>query len=244
MSLVKPLIIVKTGEKLASMAEVAGDYEAWIANGAGCAGHRAEVVKVHQGEVLPALSGVAGIVVTGSASMVTERSEWMEQSAAWLRRAVAQQVPLLGICFGHQLLAHALGGEVGYNPRGVEVGTATICLTPEAHRDPLFEGLPEQFPVQLSHRQSVLRLPDGARLLASSDRDPHQAFAVAAGAWGIQFHPEFDARIVRYFVEHYRQRLNEEGDSADRRLAEVTASPHSASLLCRFARLAAQANRA
>jgi len=233
----KQLIIVKTGGKIASLDRVAGDYEQWIARGLGETAYPLTVVDVARGEPLPDLSTVAAIVITGSASMVTERAAWMEQGAAWLRRAVAAEVPLLGICFGHQLLAWALGGEVGYNPHGVEVGTATIRLTAEAQQDPLFSGMPATFPAQVSHRQSVLRLPAGARLLAASDKEPHQAFAVGACAWGIQFHPEFDAPIIRYFIEHYRQRLLEEGDSAERLLGSVRDSPHSASLLGRFARL-------
>lgn len=239
----KSLIIIKTGGKIASLAEVAGDYEDWIAGGLGSAEHAIEVVDIQQGERLPELSRVAAIVITGSASMVTERSGWMEETAGWLRQAVAEQVPLLGICFGHQLLAYALEGDVGYNPRGVEVGTATIRLGAEAQRDPLFMGMPGEFPAQVSHRQSVLRLPAGARLLAASDKDPHQAFAYGVCAWGIQFHPEFDARIIRYFIEHYRQRLHDEGDSAERLLAEVMETTDSASLLQRFALLAAAADK-
>lgn len=237
----KQLIIVKTGGKIPSLAGVAGDYEQWIAGGLGETAYPLAVVDVARGESLPDLSTVAAIVITGSAAMVTERAAWMEQSAAWLCRAVAAEVPLLGICFGHQLLAWALGGEVGYNPQGVEVGTATIRLAAEAQQDPLFSGMPATFPAQVSHRQSVLRLPAGARLLAASDKEPHQAFAIGACAWGIQFHPEFDAQIIRYFIEHYRERLLGEGDSAQRLLGSVRDSPHSASLLGRFARLALEA---
>jgi GMP synthase (glutamine-hydrolysing) len=234
----KRLIIVKTGSKIPSLAGVDGDYEQWIARGLGKSVYPIAVVDAARGAPLPDPSTVAAIVITGSAAMVTERAAWMEQGAAWLRGAVAAEVPLLGICFGHQLLAWALGGEVGYNPRGVEVGTATIRLVVEAQQDPLFSGMPATFPAQVSHRQSVLRLPAGARLLAASDKEPHQAFAVGACAWGVQFHPEFDAPIIRHFIEHYRERLLGEGDSAERLLGAVRDSPHSASLLGRFARLA------
>jgi GMP synthase (glutamine-hydrolysing) len=235
----KRLLIIKTGGKIASLAGVPGDYEDWIATGLGEIAWPVQVVDVQQGEVLPDPSQVAAIVVTGSASMVSERAAWVERSAAWLREALAAQLPLLGICFGHQLLAYALGGEVGYNPRGVEVGTATIRLFAEAQHDPLFRGMPPTFPAQVSHRQSVLRLPEGARLLGESDKEPHQAFAWGSHAWGIQFHPEFDAPIIRFFIESYRQRLCDEGDSVERLLAAVKDSPHSASLLRRFALLAA-----
>jgi GMP synthase (glutamine-hydrolysing) len=234
----KRLIIVKTGSKIPSLAGVDGDYEQWIARGLGKSVYPIAVVDAARGAPLPDPSTVAAIVITGSAAMVTERAAWMEQGAAWLRGAVAAEVPLLGICFGHQLLAWALGGEVGYNPDGVEVGTATIRLAGEAQQDPLFMGMPTTFPAQVSHRQSVLRLPAGARLLAASDQEPHQAFAVGPCAWGVQFHPEFDAPIIRHFIEHYRERLLGEGDSAERLLGAVRDSPHSASLLGRFARLA------
>lgn len=234
----KPLLIVKTGGKIGALAGVPGDYEDWIAKGLGRVRHNIEVVDVQHGEPLPKITEVAAVIITGSASMVTEHSDWMERTATWLREAVAERIPLLGICFGHQLLAYALEGEVGYNPRGLEVGTTSIRLTPEAHHDPLFKGMPGEFSAQVSHRQSVLRLPAGARLLASSDKDPHQAFVYGACAWGIQFHPEFNVAIIPQFIEHYRRRLHDEGDSAEKLIAEVAESSHSESLLQRFACLA------
>lgn len=238
----KWFVIVKTGEKIAALADVAGDYEDWIAKGMDITAYPIAVVDVAHGQSLPALSEVAAIVVTGSAAMVTDDSEWMAELALWLRRAVAQQVPLLGICFGHQLLAKALGGDVDYNPRGLEVGTASIHLASQTQADPLFSAMPEAFSAQVSHRQSVLRLPAGARLLASSEKDPHQAFRYGTLAWGVQFHPEFDASIARAFIEHYRRRLQDEGASVEHLLAEVSESPQSASLLKHFARLAVAAN--
>lgn len=240
----KRIVIVKTGGKIASLDGVAGDYEDWIASGLDRECQTIEVIDAQHIGALPELSEVAAIVITGSASMVTERTTWMERTAVWLRNAVAESIPLLGICFGHQLLAYALGGKVGYNLSGLEVGTVAIRLLDEAQRDPLFEEMPGEFSAQVSHQQSVLRLPPGARLLASSDKDPHQAFAYGDCAWGVQFHPEFDARIIREFIEYYRQRLYDEGASAERLLAEVAESPYSASLLQRFTLLASGEVRA
>jgi GMP synthase (glutamine-hydrolysing) len=231
-------IIVKAGEKIASLVTTPGDYEDWIAAGIKAALPQVRVIDVVRGETLPPLEEASAVVITGSGAMVTVRAPWMEQSAAWLREAVAAKVPVLGICFGHQLLAHALGGEVGYNTRGVEVGTTTIRLTDTAQTDPLFASLPPAFAAQVSHRQSVLRLPRGARLLARSNKDPHQAFAYDRCAWGLQFHPEFDDAIVRHFIAFYREQLEREGESAERLLSEVADSPESASLLARFAALA------
>lgn len=231
----KRAIIIKTGSKIASLSSEPGDYEEWIAAGLDDALPGPSVIDVARGGALPPVEEVAAVVITGSAAMVTERAAWMERSAAWLREAVAAGVPVLGICFGHQLLADALGGEVGDNPRGVEVGTAMIRLTERAQADPLFSGLPQAFAAQVSHRQSVLRLPPGARLLAASDMDPHQAFAIGGCAWGLQFHPEFTEPVIHHFIAFYREQLAQEGDSADRLLGATAASPESASLLRRFA---------
>jgi len=235
---IKRAIIIKTGEKIPSLSSVPGDYEDWIAAGLSQAMPVISVIDVARGEPLPAVTEVAAVAITGSGAMVTEQAGWMEQTAAWLREAVAGGVPVLGICFGHQLLAYALGGEVGDNPRGLEVGTTTIHLKETAKTDPLLGGLPLAFAAQVSHRQSVLRLPPAARLLAASDKDPHQAYAVGRCAWGVQFHPEFDEAIIRRFIDYYRGQLQQEGDSAEHLLAVTAPSPESAGLLARFASLA------
>lgn len=240
----KQAVIIKTGEKIASLAAVKGDYEDWIASGLSSVYQDVTVIDVARGEPLPPLEQVAAIVITGSGAMVTERTLWIEQSAAWLRRAVTAGVPVLGICFGHQLLAYALGGEVGDNPRGLEVGTSTIRLTDAANADPLFRGLPASFVAQLSHQQSVLHLPEGARLLASSDKDPHQAFAIGHCAWGVQFHPEFNKSVVQHFIHYYGEHLEQQGESAEALLRATAESPEGASLLPRFAELARNCTQA
>lgn len=235
----KPCLIIKTGSKIDSLAAIPGDYEAWIAAGMGLAPPATLVVAPCHGETLPGVETLSGVVITGSASMVTDAEPWMEESAAWLRAAVADDLPVLGICFGHQLLAHALGGTVDYNPAGVEVGSVTVTLLPAARHDPLLSPLPAQFTAQLSHRQSVLRLPEGARPLARSAMDPHQAFAFGKLAWGLQFHPEFDQTISGHFVDFYRERLQQEGVDPHGLRAACSPSPHSHALLARFAALIA-----
>jgi GMP synthase (glutamine-hydrolysing) len=231
----RQLLIIKAGEKIDSLAATPGDYEDWIAAGTGLGTHQVQAIAPYRGETLPQLDAICGIIITGSGAMVTDGEPWMEATAAWLRGAIAQGMPVLGICFGHQLLAHALGGEVGYNPAGVEVGSVTVRLTAAGHNDPLLGTLPGEFTAQLSHRQSVRRLPEGARLLASSEMEPHQAFAHGSCAWGIQFHPEFDTAIIRHFIDFYRGQLHEEGRHADPLIEMRHPSAESRSLLARFA---------
>jgi GMP synthase (glutamine-hydrolysing) len=170
--------------------------------------------------------------------MVSERAAWSERTAAWLRDALRAELPLLGICYGHQLLAHALGGRVERNPRGREIGTVEVEALPEAREDELLGALPGRFAAQATHVESVLALPEGARRLATSRGDPHQAFAVGRRAWGVQFHPEFDADAIRGYLEARRELLAREGLDAARLLAGVRDDEAGAALLRRFAALA------
>jgi GMP synthase (glutamine-hydrolysing) len=236
---VRRVLIVKTGTTLPQLRARRGDYEDWIAEGLGLERERIAVVRADEGEALPDPAAPAGVVVTGSSALVSRREPWSERAAAWLAEALAAQTPILGICYGHQLLAHALGGRVDANPRGREIGTIEVELCEAAAADPLLGGLAPRMTVQATHVESVLELPPGARLLASSAGDPHSAFAVGAAAWGVQFHPEFDADVVRAYLEERRELLRDEGLDADRLLASARDSPHGAALLRRFAALLA-----
>ena len=113
---------------------------------------------------------------------------------------------MFGVCYGHQLLAHALGGKVGYNPTGSELGTQTVELLPPAAGDQLLDGLPASFPAQMLHAQTVLQPPPGAAVLARSDQDPHQMFRVGPNVFSTQFHPEFGPDFVRAHLERYQRK--------------------------------------
>ncbi len=80
-------------------------------------------------ETLPAPDSQTVAVMTGSWAMVTDRLAWSEKTAAWIRSAMAVEMPLFGICYGHQLMADALGGEVAYHPAGRETGCKAITLS-------------------------------------------------------------------------------------------------------------------
>jgi GMP synthase (glutamine-hydrolysing) len=233
----KRLLIVKTGGTLPELRAQRGDYEAWIAAGMGRTPSEVDVVAVAQGELLPAPDAPAGVVVTGSSAMVSHREPWSERTAEWLARAAQSGTPVLGICYGHQLLAHGLGGAVGPNPRGREIGTVQVRALASAQRDPLMGVWADAEPAHVTHLESVLALPPGAVRLAESDLDPVQAFAVGGRAWGVQFHPEFDADVARAYVRTRRDKLRGEGLDPDALLAAVRDAPAGPRLLRRFAEL-------
>ena len=154
------------------------------------------------------------------------------------KQVVAAEIPLLGICYGHQLLGRAMGGQVDYHPQGKEVGTFDVRLRTESREDPLFSGLPPQFPVHATHSQSVLTLPPGAVLLAENDFDPHHAFRLGPCAWGVQFHPEYDSRIMRDYIQAQANSLVDTGRNPESLLGAVRETPAANSILKKFADLA------
>lgn len=235
----RPLLILKTGAAHDQIRERMGDFEDWIADGLREGG--ATEVLSHDARdqaPLPATDALAGIVITGSLSMVSDREPWSEALVPWLQQAVDGGTPVLGICYGHQLLAHALGGEVGHHPDGVEIGTVDVTRHEASNDDPLLAHLPEHFPAQVVHWQSVRRLPPGAVLLASNAHEPHHAYRVGQHAWGVQFHPEFSDGVLHAFLEGMGPVLADEGRNADHIASALRPTPEAASVLPAFARLA------
>lgn len=230
-------VILKTGATLPELWAYKGDFEDWILSGMGLDRRQALVVDVTQGQPLPAYDRLSGVVITGSHAMLTEHLPWSEAVAAWLPAAVRRRIPILGICYGHQLLAYALGGQVDYNPGGLEVGTVEVRLAPQAQDDPLLSGLGSSLQLHVSHAQSVLRLPPEAVLLAASDMDAHQAFRVGGCAWGVQFHPEFDAHITRTYALDDAPALRQAGRNPAPILAACRDTPYGEMILQRFASL-------
>jgi len=234
----KPILILKMGPTLTQLAEQRGDFDDWIAAPLNHQGIRTTVVSPFAGETLPRPEGFSGVVISGSHAFVTDREPWSEAVAAWIPDVIAAHVLLLGICYGHQLIALALGGRVGNSPGGVEIGTVDLTLTDAAARDPLFAGRPGSFGAHVSHIQSVLQLPPGARILASSQNEPHHAFAISDRTWGLQFHPEFDAHIMQTYVREFSDLLESHGFDPEAVRNAVAPTPQSQEILSRFAHIA------
>jgi GMP synthase (glutamine-hydrolysing) len=231
------VLLLQVGHTFEEIARERGDYDSWFRDGLGLSESELEVVRVYASAPIPGSFDYDGVVVTGSWSMVTDREPWSEACGEYLREAVEQKLPVLGVCYGHQLLAHALGGLVGYNPNGRNAGTTQLALTPAAATDPLLGVFPNPMTVQVSHSQSVLTLPAEAVLLGHNARDPHAAFRIGDNAWGVQFHPEFSADVSRRYIQMRHPTILAEGLDPDAMIAAVQDSPHGGQLLARFREL-------
>jgi len=231
----KPLLVLFTGTTVPSVKELHGDFDAQFRAAIGDAwqGPWATADARDPEASLPAYDSVAGVIVTGSSSSVTDRDRepWMPRLEAWLRGAVAAEVPVLGVCFGHQILASALGGEVRKNPRGRAIGSRSVRRVGD---DPLLKGVPETFSVNVSHRDHVAVPPPNATTLISADHDDMHAFA--AGPWvrAVQFHPEFHDEIVRGYIAARREILAGEGLDPDALHRDVVDAPHARRVLRNF----------
>ena len=169
---------------------------------------------------LPDLAGLAHIVVLGSTSSVYDDGEaraWIEEDLAWLRRADAAGVPVLGICFGAQLLAAAFGGAV--EPAGgQEIGWVTIDST-----DP--ELIPPGPWLEFHHDRCLP--PPGATVLARNALGV-QAFRVGRHL-AVQFHPEVDGEQFKLWLDSGAgKEISETGQDPDRMLAQTIAEEPAA----------------
>jgi len=226
------LCILVTGDPVARTQTRVGGFANLVRAGLAGAWDGAIVeVDARTAEQLPASSGFAGVIVTGSASSVTERAPWILRAEAYLAHAVEQQQPVLGICFGHQLLGQALGGLVERNPRGREMGTVQLEVAAD---DPILDRSITPALAHATHVDSVTLLPNGARVLASTALEPHAAVRFGERAWGVQFHPEFDERVMTEYIETRAQVLAEEGRDPSAMLAGVGAARAGAVVLRRF----------
>jgi GMP synthase (glutamine-hydrolysing) len=235
--IMKKLYIIKAGTTFSSTLEKLGDFDDWVKAGLGELVVPVEVIDVVQGSPLPEPEECSAVLVTGSHAMVTDNLAWSLALEAWIPLLVAGCVPFLGICYGHQLLARAMGGMVGYHPLGREVGTVAIKLMPGAEGDLLFQGVPSLFSAHTTHAQSALHLPLDAVHLACSAHDSSHAFRIGSCAWGVQFHPEYTSEVMGAYISAQAESIRREERSVEGLLLQIAECPSASMVLTNFAAL-------
>lgn len=197
----KRVLLLKAGEAANPVRLSVGDYERWFQL-ALCAKAKLEVLRVSQGAKPPhPVRGYDALIMTGSPLSVTAPTDWMIRSAELLKNAGDRGIPVLGVCFGHQLLGFAYGSKVILNPEGREIGSIQVELTPEGRADPLFANLAHLFWVQTTHEDVVSALPRGARRLAFNPQTSIQSFGIGSNVRGVQFHPEMEPEMMSALVK-------------------------------------------
>lgn len=144
---------------------------------------------------LPEHSTIDAAIVTGSKASTYWNEPWIDELEAWLREADEQGMALLGVCFGHQIVAQALGGAIE-DMEEYELGYHEVERTGDS---PLFDGLGERFTVFCTHHDEVTALPPGAESHARTDAAV-QAYR-QGDSFGVQFHPEFDRATAERVIE-------------------------------------------
>lgn len=192
------------------------------------------------GPTLSQLAAVDGVLLGGSGDYdVSDGGEWLQPALDAMRQLHALAKPTFATCWGFQAMAMALDGAVVTDPKRAEVGTLEVELTPAGRADRVFGSLAEAgatFAAQVGHQDIVERLPDGAVLLAQTDRSPHAYTFASRPIYCTQFHPELDRAAFLERLRNYPVYVEEiTGLPYEVFVAQhARESPHANTLLARF----------
>lgn len=150
------------------------------------------------GEFPAALDDCDAYLTTGSRASVYEEDAWIERLKGFVRQLHAANKPFVGVCFGHQLLAEALGGRVRKAATGWGVGVHNIEIT---QSESWMKPAATQLRLQFMHQDQIAQLPPGGVVLGSTAHCPIAIFRVARTMLGIQAHPEFTPDYVGALLE-------------------------------------------
>lgn len=181
---------------------IAGDYEQLFRNLFEVSGHEIVPVDVKR-EALPAHDECDGWIIPGSRQSVVDDDVWISQLRTWTRRALEDQVPLAGVCFGHQLIAAELGAQVGSAPGGWNIGVIDY----EVIDSPPWLNLPNRYSLIASHQDQVLTVSAEMDLIATAATCPVGAFTVGTNVMCVQGHPEFVPPLAASLYESRTDRI-------------------------------------
>ena len=192
--------ILKTDDVREALAADFGEYPDMFDRLLRPADPAVEIVAydVLQGEYPNDIDEVDAYVITGSKASVYDDVEWIRSLTEFVRTLHQRKKKLIGICFGHQLVAHALGGRTEKSPKGWAIGVHTHELNEEGKQ---FTGTTEGFDVIVSHQDQVAVPARGTAILAGSEFCPIAMCRVDDHILTIQGHPEFDAEFAHRLFE-------------------------------------------
>lgn len=162
------------------------------------------VYDVCHGELPQSVAECEGYIITGSKYSVYDDVPWVHQLAEFVRQVHAKKHKLVGICFGHQMIAHALGGKVAKASVGWGIGTKPVELQ---QTKAWMQPEKPSYRLLLSHQDQVLALPDDAEILGGNEHCPISMLAMGNHMLGIQAHPEFTAPYAEALMDSRLERI-------------------------------------
>ncbi len=163
-------------------------------------------------DVFPASLDFDGLLITGSPASVHDGADWIAGLEALVRDAITHKIPMFGACFGHQVIARALGAEITYNPDGWVLGQITTELTTDGTR----------LPIYAAHKEQVTTLPDGARIVARTQGCEIAGFAIEDHVLTTQYHPEMSEAFVAALLEEFAEEI---GGDVTQKAARTLGTP-------------------
>ena len=155
--------------------------------------------------------GDRAVIIGGSPHCLDENLPWMNTLKDFIRKVAETKVKMLGICFGHQIIAEAFGGKVEKCSVGGELGKISIDLTDLGKGDDMFKNLSTTFTTRAAHRDVVVEPPEGAQILAQNNSNEYQAFSIGPNIKTIQFHPEMTSDYFQTLIQNNKEALKEAG---------------------------------
>ncbi|MEM9705553.1 MAG: gamma-glutamyl-gamma-aminobutyrate hydrolase family protein [Pseudomonadota bacterium] len=170
---------------------------------------KVDAYPVFENAAHPTLKDFDALLITGSPLAVYEDHDWIAASEELIRETAAASKPIVGICFGHQLMAQAFGGRVAKSTRGWGVGVHSYDVV--AAKPWMGDQPPEKIRCAVSHQDQVVKAPPGAQIVAGSDFCPNGALEYAQGrSLSFQMHPEFEHTFAADLLAVRRDRIPEQ----------------------------------
>jgi len=194
----KNVIVISCGPGLDEVRNEYGHSYKWVQDACKVAEVNFFQSNAYKGD-FPSLEDGDGWIITGSAKSAYDDLEWIVELEVLIKKAYEVQKSILGICFGHQLIAQALGGIVKKNSKGWELGSNNITINNQGLSSPIFDKILSKDSFYMSHEDVVTQLPKEAVELASNEKG-NQSYSIGNYIYGVQFHPEFPYAVAKKYA--------------------------------------------
>ena len=188
------------GETSSAIKSKVGPKKNWYLNVLPCSDSNVSFYDIYKDDNYPSLESDDLWIISGSEYSVYDDLTWLNSFKYKVLEAINRGKPILGVCFGHQLLANVLGGTVVKNKLGWEVGYAPIELTSNGANSLLFNNFSSSFYAAETHQDIVHKLPAKCTILAKNNMGI-QSFSYNDHIFGVQFHPEFNQKILDCYIK-------------------------------------------